>query len=146
MSNGQPDKFHGQESLLARLWRGGTVENGFWARIGESGVVDANRWVYEWVEQEKTAAGYGGWTNKTNGRYGINVTRPARNTIEDNNDNVMYPMGNGVRPANLPEGFTIQPCPPGVIVWMRTVIFTVDGTATTEYWFSYENGVDGECP
>jgi hypothetical protein len=121
---------------------GGGGESGFRARIGAATPAGDNQWTYAFVEVEKTAAGYGGWTTLSGGRTGS-----ARNTIEDMNSDTGV-QGNGVDVANLDTDaftFEIQPCPAGNVVWMRTVRFMVDDEPTTEYWFDYENGVDGEC-
>lgn len=119
---------------------------GFWAKITDNAEADApaqNRWVYAWSEVYKSAAGYDGWTTLENGRSGTTSTDPAYNFIEDMNDG-SGTEGNGVDLDNLDTAdytFTIQACPTNNIVWMQEV--TVDGTV--EYWFAYENGVDGGC-
>ena len=39
-----------------------------------------------------------------------------------------------------------QPAPDGAIVWMRAVtVSPTEGEPTVEYWFTYENGLDGGC-
>jgi hypothetical protein len=115
---------------------------GFWARItGNTEVTaDHNQWTYSFVEIEKTTAGYGGWTTLSGGRTG---TDTAYNSIEDMNDDAGV-QGNGVDVTNLDTAdytFALQPAPTGAIVrmWTETV------GSTPEYWFAYENGVDGEC-
>ena len=113
----------------------------FPARIGAA-TADGYRWTYAFVEVAKTVAGYGGWTTLTGGRTGT-----AYNTIEDMNS-ASGVQGNGVDRAHLDTAaytFAIQPCPEGNVVWMRTIRFKVGEEAKVEYWFSYENGVDGEC-
>jgi hypothetical protein len=94
------------------------------------------RWTYDFEEAEKTSAGYGGWTAKENG-----LTGTAYNIIEDQNG-ASGVFGNGVDSANLAGTFELQPVPNGtrIAVWRQHL---TDGTF--EYWFSYENGVDGAC-
>ena len=135
----------GTKWALVRL--GGAVPaNGFWAKIGEKAADGDNKWKYPWAEQEKTVAGYGGWTDLSGGRSGTTEADPARNTVEDMNTGVGADrQGNGVILEHLDTAeytFTIQPCPDGVVIWMREVPGP-DGT--TEYWFQYANGVDGTC-
>jgi hypothetical protein len=109
----------------------------FWAKITASTADGTNRWKYSWVEVYKSAAGYAGWSTLTGGRSG---TTNARNSIEDMNSGTDV-QGNGVDVANLLGTFALQPCPANCIVRMHQVGFG----STTEYWFSYANGVDGEC-
>ena len=114
----------------------------FPARIGVYQNPGDNKWEYDFVEAEKTAEGYGGWTTLAGGRSGT-----AYNSIEDMNSDSGV-QGNGVDVAHLDTDdytFAIQKCPAGNVVWMRTVRFMVGEVAKTEYWFSYESGVDGEC-
>jgi hypothetical protein len=90
------------------------------------------------VEVYKATAGYGGWATLSGGRSGT-----ARNTIEDGNSG-SGTLGNGVAVSNLDTDdytFTLQPVPDDVIVWVEEV----DQGGSTEYWFQYENGVDGSC-
>lgn len=122
----------------------------FVAKIGASAEADApaiNRWLYAFVEQEKNSSGYGSWTDRPNGITGTTGTNPARNFVEDMNDGLTV-EGNGVDLDNLDTAdytFTIQACPSGVLVVMHEVKFSVGESNFTEYWFSYENGVDGAC-
>ena len=114
----------------------------FYGRITGSAGDGDNRWSYTFVEVAKTVAGYGGWTTLAGGRTGT-----ARNFVEDMNAAAGV-QGNGVDVANLDTAdftFTLQPCPAGVIVHVRTVFFIAAETAYLEYWFAYENGVDGSC-
>jgi len=139
-------RFYPQEEelkpiLLPRL-------GGFWAKITGSTPADSppqNRWKYAWVEVVKSSAGYGGWATKTDGRSGTITDNPAYNTVEDVNTGVGgHTEGNGVDPAHLDTAdytFEVKPCTTGNIVWMREVKVG----DTTEYWFTYENGVDGSC-
>lgn len=133
--------------LLGRL-RGAVTT--FWAKIGSSAEADSpaiNRWLYAFTEQTRTAAGYGGWSTKANGTTGTTSSNPARNFVEDMNDGLTV-EGNGVDLDNLDTAdytFTIQACPSGVVVLMHEVKFNIGETSYTEYWFSYENGVDGTC-
>lgn len=114
----------------------------FPARIGVATPAGDNRWTYAFVEVEKTVAGYDGWTTLSGGRTGT-----VYNSIEDMNSDAGV-QGNGVDLANLDTAeytFTIQPCPEGNVVWIRTIRFIVGETPTVEYWFGHENGVDGSC-
>ena len=124
------------------------ADSGFWASITASAADGTNRWKYAFSEVYKSSAGYGGWATLSGGRSGSVSTDPARNTIEDMNTGADgHIEGNGVDPANLdPVGtgsdtFAIMPCTAGNIVWMRQVA----RGGSVEYWFSYENGVDGDC-
>jgi len=115
-------------------------DDGFWARITGSTADGDNRWTYSWEEVAKTGAGYGGWGALDDGRTGADN---AYNSIEDMNAATGV-QGNGVDVAHLDTDdytFALQPCPTDAVVWMREV--KVDGDA--EYWFAYENGVDGGC-
>ena len=136
-------------------WRGVMISAApaatvFAAKIGTVAEADTpaqNRWKYAWVEQAKTAVGYDGWSAKDGGRSGSTGTDPAYNRVEDMNTGAGV-EGNGVDVANLDTAeytFAIQPCPSGVIVQMTEITFRVGETDYTEYWFSYENGVDGSC-
>jgi len=109
-----------------------------------------NRWVYEFVEVEKTAAGYGGYTTLSGGRHSNDEADPpilAYNKLEDGNDGEGREC-NGTDVDNL-EGDNysaqIEPCPDDTLVTMRTKVFIVDGEPVVEYEFDYENGVDGSC-
>ena len=124
------------------------VDPGFWAEITGNATDGTNRWKYAFSEAHKTSAGYGGWATLGGGRSGTTGSGPARNTIEDMNTGAdAHVEGNGVDPANLDpaetgsDTFAIMPCTSGNIVRMHEV----DRSGTTEYWFSYENGVDGDC-
>lgn len=139
--------------------QGGLVgEEGFWAKITDSAEADdpaKNRWLYGWEEVEKTVVGYpatpgtvDNWTTLSGGRSGTTGTDPAYNTIENmNNATNAHVEGNGVDPENVADvgTFAMMPCTTDNIVWMRPLTFTVDEETYTEYWFSYENGVDGTC-
>ena len=101
------------------------------------------RWTYTARKQIKTSAGYGGWAAAADV-----ADYTLLNSIEVSNGATGL-WGNGVNSTNLPASpatMTIQPVPNGVIVraWVET--FTPSGgAASIEYWFSYENGVDGSC-
>lgn len=124
-----------------------TVPAGCWARIGSSTAADTparNRWLYAWVEVEKTSAGYAGWTTKTGGASGTTSSNSAYNSIEDANAATGV-LGNGVNASTLNTvdwTFTVKACPSGTVVWLTPVVLT---GGSTEYWFAYENGVDGSC-
>jgi hypothetical protein len=119
------------------------------AKITGATVADTpakNRWKYSWREVEKTVVGYGTagtgpWTVLSGGREG---TSNAYNYVEAAND-ATGQQGNGVDVANLLGTFALKAVPNDVIVLLEEINFRVTGTLYTEYWFSYENGVDGEC-
>ena len=122
------------------------IADSFFAIITRYAEADApaqNRWTYTFTELAATgkAAGYDGWGNKTGGRTGT-----AYNFVEDGNTNAGgVPEMNGVDPNNLIDVdyiASIQPAQIGVIVVMYEIIIAGGGM---EYWFSYENGVDGFC-
>lgn len=100
------------------------------------------RWKYSWEQVEKTAVGYGGWTTKSGGLSG---TQNAFNHIENMNSS-SGGYGNGVSSTNLVGTIDIKAVPNNAIVSLELVRFLVSGTPTKEYWFRYENGVDGACP
>ena len=126
----------------------------FWGKITGNAIVSAgtNQWTYAFSEVEKTDTGYGEWTVLSGGRSGTTSVTPAYNSIEDINTGVdAHTEGNGVDPAHLDpaetgsDTFDFMPCTTNNIVRMHTVTADDGETTTTEYWFSYENGVDGEC-
>lgn len=115
-----------------------------------------NRWTYSWNEVIKTQIGYGPamlhsgdpwedscWMPKADGRAGA---YNAFNYVEAMNDGLLT-EGNGINVDGtaFPALFTIQPVPRGVIVLLDEIIFSVGDKTYTEYWFSYENAVDGTC-
>jgi hypothetical protein len=134
-------------------------ESLFVARISSSSQVPdpgGGAWPYQWTysfqEQEKKKADYGGWGAKAGGREGA-----ALNLIENMNT-ASGLLGSGGSTDNLVgTGLKPQPCPAGALVLMRSV--PVPGIAAnpdanppvkevppkTEYWFQYENAVDGPC-
>ena len=117
-------------------------ESGFWAKITSNTQDGSNkRWKYAWSEATKATAGYGGWTVPSEGRSGTTTIRPIYNSIEEGNG-ASGTYHNGVDSTNLSGTFDILPIPNNTYVWVRT-LSVADGT--TEYWTSYENGVDGEC-
>lgn len=120
-----------------------SADGGFWARITDSvqktGSPAPKKWFYSWVEVEKTAAAYGGWTTKAGGRSGVkDGALPGYNSIEDMNDSSGL-FGNGRNSAYIRDSQDIKPIPTGDVVWMRPV---PKGTAI-EYWFEGWNVVDG---
>ncbi len=108
----------------------------FYARLTATSQDGTNkRWRYGFTEVTKTTAGYGGWTDKSGGTVGSGY-----NLIEDQNS-VSGTYGNGVNASNLTGTFSIKPAPTGLRVKMSIV--SVGGAS--EYWFSYENAIDGGC-
>jgi len=126
----------------------GCGSESFWAKIDGNAADGTNRWKYAWTEVYKSSAGYGGWATLSGGRSGTTSSGPARNTIEDMNTGAdAHVVGNGVDPANLDpaqtgsDTFEIMPCTTGNIVRIHEVL----QGSNVEYWFSYENGVNGDC-
>ena len=117
----------------------------FLAEITGFGADGTNRWKYSWKEVVKTSTGHGGgaWTFGT--RSGTTATDPARNFVEVMNSGTGV-QGNGVdlSGADFPAGFSIQPVPAERIL-VRMMPVVVVGAGVIEYWFSYENGIDGTC-
>lgn len=114
------------------------LKYGFFARITGSSDYADNIWAYtfERVTKGSEAHSPGAWLTG-------DLTGTAYNTIESINGAIGV-QGNGVDVdgADFPIGFSIQPCPTGNIVVMKRVELSTD---QFEYWFSYENGVDGTC-
>ncbi len=110
----------------------------FFAKIVNYAVEGTNQWRYTCEQVVKRTTAYTGW-------HGTNVHFEAFNTCEHINDGAGV-EGNGVDVDNPSfEGFSIQPAPVGSIVRVWAVLPS-GSPQTTEYWFSYENGIDGECP
>jgi len=119
-------------------------------RITSSSQDGPNRWVYGFVEVEKTKPGYGGWTPVDGG-----VEDVVRNLIEDmNSDTPGSYLGNGLPVNSLVTDtatFELLPIPVGAIVMIAIVSLPdeeseEEGEAeTVEYWCQYENAVDGGC-
>jgi hypothetical protein len=114
--------------------------------------VGANQYQYSFQEVTKAKAGYGGWTTLAGGREG-----GAFNWVEEPN-HAGGLLGNGVDTANLAgTGLKLKPVSTGVIVRMFPTNVpavpadenanppTKEVPAKTEYWFGYENGIDGSC-
>lgn len=133
----------GDKWAVVRL--GGRRSHGFYAEITGRLADGTNRWKYAWSEVYKSGAGYGNWSALSGGRSGTTGSNPARNTIEDmNTGGAAHVEGCGVDVDHLDTAdwtFAIMPCTTGNIVWIEEVPY---GTGF-EYWFSYENGVDGVC-
>ena len=128
----------GVKWAVVRIGSKPPAPEGFWAQLTGSSADGTNRWSYSFVEVYKATAGYGGWATLSGGKSGT-----ARNTIEDGNSG-SGTLGNGVAVSSLDTDdytFTLQPVSDDVIVWVEEV----DQGGTTEYWFQYENGVDGSC-
>ena len=99
----------------------------------------SNRWVYDLEEVYKSAAGYGGWSARTAGR-----TVTAYNFCEDISTDAAGIQGNGIDTGGTlwsNVNFSIQPAPVGTIV----VVFAIRFEDQMEWWFGYENAVDGDC-
>ncbi len=121
--------------------------DGIWAEITASAVADSpaqNRWTYSWKEKCKATAGYDGWSDVSGGMTGTNN---AYNIIEDMNtaSDASSPtvQGNGVDidGTDFPAGFAVKAAPDGVTVKLHMVSVG----STVEYWFAYENAIDGTC-
>jgi hypothetical protein len=122
---------------------GNGIADTFRAKITGSAFVDGNskggRYRYAWQEVTKTVAGYGGWTVPDGGKSGTTSENSAYNWCEDMNTGTS--LGNGVSTVNLLGTYKMKPCPVNCIVTMEAV----NVAGNVEYWFSYENGTDGEC-
>ena len=118
----------------------------FIARITVNSTYTNYRYSYSFVEVEKAEAGYAGWSIVTVAKGGRAGT--AYNLVEQMNS-AAGEQGNGVDRANLVDPgvytFTIKAAPVNVLVMMMEIPCKVAGVWTTEYWFQYENGVDGTC-
>ena len=158
MADGKADMLESGDTGSARiLWKedgtgqkwavvhlGAAIQQPFviFGRIASSSQVSGyggNRYTYQFAQVEKTGAGYGGWTDVQGG-----VSGTAYNLIEDQNF-TFGTLGNGVSISNLTTDkarFTMRPAPTGTRVMLMPVVTT---NGYTEYWFSYENGVDGGC-
>jgi hypothetical protein len=114
--------------------------------------IGAYQWQYTFQEVSKSKAGYSGWTPLAGGREGA-----AYNWVEEPNHHDGL-LGNGVNTSNLSgTGLKPQPVTSNVIVRMFAVHVPAvpaddkanppkpEVPAKTEYWFAYENGVDGSC-
>ena len=121
-------------------------EEKFWVRIGGNSSAGDHKWNYAWAEVYKASAGYGGWSTLAGGRSGTTGSNPGRNTLEDMNSSSGV-QGNGVDVANLDpaetgsDTFEIMPCTSNNIIEMTKVPYS----GSFEYWFKYENGVNGNC-
>jgi len=158
----------GREDAIVPFWeqyakpddQGGLLEvlidigdtSAFWAQIDQcqvDGSTGSNRWIYAWTEICKVSPGYSGWAAPANGRSGGLSDHPAYNSIEKiNTGQPGHIEGIGVDPEHLVTdnySFQMQPCPAGCIVRMHEVPFSYEDQEIVEYWFAYENGVDGEC-
>lgn len=134
----------GIEQLLAmkRPYEQQYSQSIFYAKITGSSPDGDNRYKYTWVEVVKLTNGYGGWVERENGRVGTEGNGYyARNLVEDMNA-ATGTLGNGVDVSNLVGTFALKPAPVNTIVQLMAVR---TGEGSTEYWFSYENGIDGEC-
>jgi uncharacterized membrane protein YgcG len=137
-----------------------TLDAGFRARVHSpqqeapdlEGEDPPFRWRYVFQEVTKAKKGSGGWATLAGGREG-----GCWNLIEANNQESGL-FGNGVSSDNLKDtSLKLQPVPGGTMVWMFTVRVpgkAADTTtnppaaavpAETEYWFQYENAIDGSC-
>ena len=100
---------------------------------------NGSQWTYTLVELVKSTAGYGGWTDHSNG-----YEYDAFNENEDQNPAIGGLMGNGVDTTNLVGTYWVQPIPVGTRVTVKDVPLA-DGT--TEHWIiGMPSGVDGACP
>lgn len=115
-------------------------------RVVSSTFVAPNQWTYTVRERIKTAPGYGGWTDRPNGRMVMGFHR-----AEDINSGSGV-QGHGVNIDNLPGDFATKPLPDGLAVLvtevsLRTVSGGIGGgpEVTKEYWIDSMNGIDGTC-
>jgi hypothetical protein len=140
------DEVESIERTLAMMRRQDSGGGGwFFAKIGAYSGDGDNKFKYTWTEVEKTDVGYtvGAWSVLDGGRAGTEENGYyARNLTEYGNADTGT-LGNGVAVASLVGTFQIKPATSGIVVMMQQVVMT-DGDS--EYWFSYESGVDGACP
>lgn len=130
------------DSIHGALSPGNQATDSFWARITGNSPLGSNQWAYSFKRVHKNLSGYdpGAWiadANQPDSPY-------AYNTLEMMNSD-MGVQGNGVDISGeaFPETMDIQPCPTGAIVRVWGVY--VASLDQTEYWFQYENGIDGTC-
>jgi hypothetical protein len=114
------------------------------------------RFIYSVREIRKSKSGQGSpnsvWEDVPNGRAGS-----AYNVVESMNDKTGI-MGNGVRftgesgqqPVIKDTKLVMKPAPEGAVVFCTELTVPRDesdasSASKTEYWFQYENGIDGEC-
>lgn len=112
---------------------------GFFARLGAATEISSNRWEYAW---EEVVLDSGAWVARTDGR--TDETRDVAHNLAEVANSSSGVQGNGVDVDTLPDGFSLQPAPAGIVVWMHQVRER-DGSAHG-WWFAHQNGVDGECP
>lgn len=131
-------------------------DGGFRAKITGNAEADSpaqNRWHYAWEEVYRSAAGYDGWSTLSAGRSGTTTSDYALNFAEDMNtaadaaSPTVQCNGVDIDGTDFPDGFSVQPCPAGLLVRMYVVPFAVAGITYTEYWFEAPglNGIDGTC-
>jgi hypothetical protein len=126
----------GRTIYLIQSGAGGSGDGSFWARVASSTQDSPNkRWTYTINAITKYGSGFLAWT------MGSSLT--AYNTVEAINE-VTGTFGNGVASTNLVGSFTVKPAPEGAIVRVYPTTRTDNGS--TEYWFAYENAIDGACP
>jgi hypothetical protein len=114
----------------------GGSDGSFWARITaydlESGI--PGFWKYGWEEVVPPTNPVNSWT--VQGRSGTTTENPAHNSIESLHIyNGMH--GIGIDTGDMPGTYAVQPAPASVVVRM----YITEG----QYWFQYENSVNGEC-
>ncbi len=112
----------------------------FFAEITSQTDAGPSQWAYGFHEVRKaTGAGYATpWQQRSDGATGT-----AYNLTEVINGGAYF--GNGIDVENLQLSFpyfAVMPCPIGGIVVVYTILVDND---ELEYWFQYENAVDGEC-
>ena len=134
-SHSKLDTVHG---ALAPPGEGAAVAT-MLGRIKSATAYVDNIWTYTFVRVHKTAM-----TGYEAGAFFEDWDTPvaAWNMCEYMNSGVGV-QGNGVDVDNLTGTFALQPCPVGNIV--RIDAYSVGTSGAVEYWFEYQNGVDGEC-
>lgn len=125
------------------LWIDQALNSAQWMKVTDYEALGANKWRYS--AQPIKNLGLGGHAAGNWEATGDPVD--AYNLIEVGNDGSGVEM-NGVNvsrmaPGGAFEGFSIQPVPVGAIVRAYAVPVQAGGS---EWWFSYENAVDGTCP
>lgn len=133
-----------------------TIGSAFPVRITAYQLIGPSQWRYTFRKvQRGSAVGPYGVPNSADG--GWRNTKPeitgeaavaqglqgyCYNLVENMNSDPSASgsiQGNGVDTgsAGFPTGFAIMPCPVGNVVFIHGI--------GDEYWFQYENGVDGSC-
>lgn len=125
-----------------RVASGGSGDAGRWFRITAATKDGTNyRWTFTAKIQEKTGAGWSGWTDS--------ATDTANYTLYNGTEvpnGSTGTFGNGVSSTNLVGLYAVVPLGVGARVkaWPVTYV-DGEGNTQTEWWFSLVNQIDGAC-